>query len=73
MPLTVYTAMRNYRAAYRVTADLKHKHDKLVAEQREILIAVEHASAAENKAREAMLVTIQQSNSAGLNETMVKG
>jgi hypothetical protein len=54
--------MQVYRDAYRVTAGLKKQHDVLVEQQRALLTLIEQAEAAENKAREAMLRAIQESN-----------
>lgn len=59
---SVYQAMQVYRDAYRVTAGLKKQHDVLVEQQRALLTLIEQAEAAENKAREAMLRAIQESN-----------
>lgn len=56
---TVFQAMKAYRVAYHITADLKAQHDKNVAEQRRLIEEISKASATENKAREVMLNKIQ--------------
>jgi hypothetical protein len=60
--LTTYQAMKAYRGAYHITADLKRKLFLLVVQQKELLLQIDQAEADENKAREAMLRVIQSGN-----------
>lgn len=60
--VTMFQAMKVYRAAFRITAGLKKQHDGLVEQQRNLLTEISKAEATENKAREVMLRVIHESN-----------
>lgn len=56
---TVFTAMKAYRAAYRVHSALVKYHDGLVGQQTALMPMIQQAEAEMNKAREAMLRAVQ--------------